>query len=69
MKTYELVGGNRREELNELDLKYLAKQVKNDLKYQRSRSATRQGDRGDANHSKVQNRQRLLDKLNSLLKE
>lgn len=67
MKSY-LTRGQDQVEVTDLDLKYLTRLVTKDIRYQRSRSASRKGDRGDANHNKVQGRQRLLDKLDKLLK-
>lgn len=71
MRTYTLheLHGGEREEISELDLRYLLGQVKNDLKYQRTRSAGRGGNNQDANAAKIRGCEALCEKLKRLLKE
>lgn len=61
-------GGGAGAEITELDLKHVLKLVRMDLKYLRGRGAARKSRGADANSAKIENRQRLADKLEALQK-
>lgn len=62
---YLIIWGNEDDavEITELDVKYMQGLINKDLRYIRSRSANRKGNGADANKSKIQSRQRLLNQL------
>lgn len=60
---------DREAEVTELDARYILKLVRNDIKYMRSRSATRPGNGRDANASKIMHAERLAKKVQGLLRE
>lgn len=64
--TYLLWKGSGNVEITELDMKYIQSLITRDLRWWRSRSANRKGEGADANRAKIESRQKLATKLESL---